>query len=325
MKSESCRSLGMTVYAPSCRLGLPSRRAAMPVVQLPANGSRIMPPGLVQANMERYRRCRGFCVGCLPRVISTCPYDPFAFNCVTPAQREALVRNGVKILKPTGDNAGRASLGAYQEWLQGGGGTPNGGARYSRKDNPNFYKELEQVNTKFNDDLDKFNENTKDATHFVLGKPSDFLINGGVVDKEIKLKGSKLWSKLYNNENHLNINIDELRNLPIAINRPIGVFNNYRSEINKSILTELKTSDGNILVAVTVGENDESDFDFVTTLFGKPSPKIVNWINSGYLTQVDKEKALDYLHIVGPIPTDTKNQALFTAANIVRHFDNSKF
>ncbi len=38
----------------------------MPVVVLPANGSRIHAPGLVEARMMRARRASGFCVGCLP-------------------------------------------------------------------------------------------------------------------------------------------------------------------------------------------------------------------------------------------------------------------
>lgn len=44
----------------------PSRLAAMPVVLLPANGSRIQAPGLVEARMMRARRASGFWVGCLP-------------------------------------------------------------------------------------------------------------------------------------------------------------------------------------------------------------------------------------------------------------------
>ena len=51
----------------------PNRLAAIPVVQLPANGSRIISPGLVEAKIIRYNNFSGFCVGCLPQVFSQSP------------------------------------------------------------------------------------------------------------------------------------------------------------------------------------------------------------------------------------------------------------
>lgn len=41
------------------------------------------------------------------------------FNIVTPNQREALIDLGVKIGKPTNDNAGKAAIGEYEAWMQG--------------------------------------------------------------------------------------------------------------------------------------------------------------------------------------------------------------
>lgn len=43
------------------------------------------------------------------------------FNTVTPEQREALVKEGVKILEPETNNAGKASMKAYEEWKQRSG------------------------------------------------------------------------------------------------------------------------------------------------------------------------------------------------------------
>ena len=48
-----------------------SRRfAAMPVVELPVKGSRIRAPLLVLASIARTTNANGFCVGCLPQVLS---------------------------------------------------------------------------------------------------------------------------------------------------------------------------------------------------------------------------------------------------------------
>ena len=44
--------------------------AAMPVVLLPANGSRIQAPACVEAKMIRLSRPNGFCVGCFVQVFS---------------------------------------------------------------------------------------------------------------------------------------------------------------------------------------------------------------------------------------------------------------
>ena len=51
----------------------PHRLAAIPVVELPLNGSRIQSPGVVEARIIRTRRRKGFCVGCLPQVFSQRP------------------------------------------------------------------------------------------------------------------------------------------------------------------------------------------------------------------------------------------------------------
>lgn len=47
----------------------PHRLAAMPVVELPLNGSRTQSPGLVDARIILTSKRNGFCVGCLPQVL----------------------------------------------------------------------------------------------------------------------------------------------------------------------------------------------------------------------------------------------------------------
>lgn len=54
---------------------LPSKLAAIPVVKLPAKGSRIVSPCRVLARIIRYRRRNGFCVGCLPQRFSHNPTE----------------------------------------------------------------------------------------------------------------------------------------------------------------------------------------------------------------------------------------------------------
>ena len=115
-----------------------------------------------------------------------------------------------------------------------------------------------------------------------------------------------------------------MRDLPRAVANPIAVFNNYGQEGNRAILTELHTEQGNVLVAIGLGKGDDVDFNVVRSAFGKRQNGVVEWINKGQLTYVDKEKALNYLHLAAPIAAASDNQELSRAANIVKHFENPK-
>lgn len=138
--------------------------------------------------------------------------------------------------------------------------------------------------------------------------PSEKLIEGGVVNKPLKYYGNKLRKKI---EEH-GFNQTELKNLPIAIANPIAVFNNYRNDSNRSILTELKMQDGNVLVAVSVGDGVDIDFNIIRSTFGKSSNKIENWIKQGLFTYIDKKKILNYLYPSAPIAEIANNSESFS-------------
>ena len=142
--------------------------------------------------------------------------------------------------------------------------------------------------------------------------------------------------------------LEELRNLPRAVADPIAVFNNYGENGNRSILTELKTLRGNFLVSVNIGKGVDVDFNIVSSVFGKGSGNVADWINKGYMTYVDKEKALNYLHHSAlravtsdssrlssedpavlphqsaPIAATAANAEFSSAAKVVENFENPK-
>ncbi|MCR5362450.1 MAG: hypothetical protein K6E73_10660 [Bacteroidales bacterium] len=225
------------------------------------------------------------------------------FNVVTPSLRDELVKQGVTISEPTRHGSGVKSLPAYEEWM--------GGARFSR---------IKPVNDKFNADLDKLTEDNADSVILSLGEPSAILRAGGVANLPMRLYGSKVIKKM---KKH-GFSLTALRDLPLAVADPIAVFNNYGKVGNRSILTELKTEQGNVLVSLEVGKGMDIDFNIITSAFGKSDNKIVNWLNKGYATYIDKRKALDYLHLAAPIAAASNNQELYSAANVVRDFQNPK-
>lgn len=177
---------------------------------------------------------------------------------------------------------------------------------------------MEEVNERFNEQLDNFSIENADKFYFDLGMPSSELLAAGVENKPIRLHGSKVAKKM---KKH-GFDSWELKNLPTAVAHPIAVFDNLGRKGNRSILTELKTSNGNFLVTIDLGKGTEADFDVISSVFGKRGESVVEWINKGYMRFVDKEKALNYLHLSAPIAEALDSTKLSSAANIVKNFDN---
>lgn len=181
-------------------------------------------------------------------------------------------------------------------------------------------REIERANAVFNAELDAFSEDNANRITFSLGRPSEVLRAAGVSDMPIKLYGNKLLKKI---KKH-GFDKVALRDLPRAVANPIAVFNNHKQEGNRAILTELHTEQGNVLVAIDLGKGADVDFNVVSSAFGKRQNGVVEWINRGQLTYVDKEKALNYLHLAAPITAASDNQKLSLAANIINGFKNPK-
>ena len=181
--------------------------------------------------------------------------------------------------------------------------------------------DLEDVNRRFNDELGRLTEENKDKVVLSLGRPSAVLLSAGVEDKPMKLYGNKVMKKM---KKH-GFSLAELQGLPRAVADPIAVFDNIGREGNRSILTELRTEQGNFLVTVDLGKGlEDIDFNIISSVFGKRDNNVVDWINKGYARYINKEKALDYLHHSAPIAEALSNPKLDSAAKVVKEFENPK-
>ena len=205
-----------------------------------------------------------------------------------------------------------------------------------------FTDKLNAVNERFNEELSNLTEENADKVTLWLGKPSKVLLAAGVEDKPMKLYGNKVIRKM---KKH-GFSLEELRDLPRAVADPVAVFNNYQREGNRSILTELKTQQGNFLVSVNIGKDADINFNIVRSVFGKGNENVVAWINNGLATYINKEKALSflshqsapiaataanagqesssYLHLSAPIAEAAENSELSSAAKIIKDFHNPK-
>ena len=149
--------------------------------------------------------------------------------------------------------------------------------------------ELERVNEEFNNRLSSLAANRNQKNRVLkLGRPSRFLIDGGVTDAEIILEFDKLARKSddgYKNE-HL-FDVMDVENLPLAIAYPIAVFDNTNGySSGKVILTELEKDGRNFIVVVqTISQRRKGgvvlEVNRIDTLFPKEERGIVNWFNKG--------------------------------------------
>lgn len=158
-------------------------------------------------------------------------------------------------------------------------------SRFSTPDN------LEEVNAEFNNKLSTLTEKNANSVVLNLGRPSEVLVKAGVEDKPMKLYGSKVVKKM---KKH-GFTLSELNNLPKAVADPIAVFDNYRKEGNRSILTELKTAQGNFLVSVEYGRSRDIDFNIVSSVFGKGDGNLKDWLKRGSATYINNEKVQNFL------------------------------
>ncbi len=180
-------------------------------------------------------------------------------------------------------------------------------------------EELDRVNEKFNEQLATLTEKNADKVVLSLGSPSKVLQLAGVKDMPMKLYGSKVMKKMRKH----GFALEELRDLPRAVADPIAVFNNYGKDGNRSVLTELHTKNGNFLVAISLGKGGEDiDFNIVSSVFGKGEDNIVDWLNRGLATYINKEKALNYLHHSALRAEALSSPRLSSAAKLVENFEN---
>ena len=182
-------------------------------------------------------------------------------------------------------------------------------------------EDTEEVNARFNDELSGLTEANADKVVLSLGRPSGILLSAGVEDRPMKLYGNKVMKKMRKH----GFALEELRDLPRAVADPVAVFNNYGEVGNRSILTELRTKQGNFLVSVDIGKDADIDFNIVRSVFGKGDNSIVDWINKGLATYINKKKALTFLsHQSAPIAATAANAELSSAAKVVKDFENPK-
>ncbi len=179
---------------------------------------------------------------------------------------------------------------------------------------------LQETNDRFNAELATLTEENAREKILNVGTPSSILLACGIENKPIRLYGAKLLSKVRKH----GYDLDDLKNLPLAISEPIAVFNGSKPN-SFAILTELRVGDNNILAALSVGKGGHDvDFNIIASVYDKRGDSVARWVNDGKMLWVDKKKALDYFSVSAPLAEAQNNQELISTANIIQNFQNPK-
>ncbi len=176
---------------------------------------------------------------------------------------------------------------------------------------------IQSINDKFNKELLSINEKNADSKYLSLGMPNDILQSTGIQNKELKLYGNKIIKKA---KKH-GFQISDLTNLPKSISKPIAIFSGA-IENSHAVLTELKIDNKNVLVSISIGKNNDIDFNIVSSVYGKDAKGVLDWINKEKMLYTNKNKTLDYLRISAPIADAQNNQEFDVAAKVIQNFEN---
>lgn len=190
--------------------------------------------------------------------------------------------------------------------------------------------DIESVNERFNERLDELVDNPNQKDRILhLGNSSKFLQEGGISDAEIILEYDKLVRKSVESyKNRHPYSIEDIKDLPKAISSPIAVFVNTNGNDDHVILTELKKDGKNFIVAIKTSRQNRKGGVILTvneivTLFPKDEKGVINWINTGKATNIDKEKALRFIEALPNHPgTTITNEELYSATKVVKDFVN---
>lgn len=225
----------------------------------------------------------------------------------------------VLVTDPTQIKSATDNVGAFD------GANPD--IRYREGDN---LDDIESVNERFNERLDELVDNPNQKDRILhLGNSSKFLQEGGISDAEIILEYDKLVRKSVESyKNRHPYSIEDIKDLPKAISSPIAVFVNTNGNNDHVILTELKKDGKNFIVAIKTSRQNRKGgvvltVNEIVTLFPKDEKGIINWINTGKATNIDKEKALRFIEALPNHPgTTITNEELDSATKVVKDFVN---
>lgn len=195
-------------------------------------------------------------------------------------------------------------------------------AENSKKKEDVLYRSDDEVNRKFNEELEQqINGNLPKGHVYQLGRPSEALQSAGLPYLPIELAASRLSDKSMQ-ENHP-FELSEVENLPEAIQNPLAVFRSATHIGSFVVMTEIEHKGKNFVVAIQANKkkgrieiNDIRSVHYRTT-----NAHMANWITEGLLEYVDKKRMAEWLSKQQYNSAEVRKQ-FNHATKIVESFEN---
>jgi len=183
----------------------------------------------------------------------------------------------------------------------------------------------EQLNEKFNDELEKFRNKTLKTRDLHLGIPEGILRASGLQASEITIDKAVLAIHL----NKHGLKVDDIKDLAKAIQKPIMVYE-WGTKAKSLIITEIRHGENKITVAVKLERNGEVlNVNELASVHGKSAERFFSDMLNAHeggleeaLRWVEHEKALEWLGFTPPKGVSSLTNQELSIAKIIRDFDN---
>ncbi|MDR1226790.1 MAG: hypothetical protein LBK47_07835 [Prevotellaceae bacterium] len=194
--------------------------------------------------------------------------------------------------------------------------------------------DINAVNEQFNKELQWQIEGRLPKNHvYRLGMPNSILQAAGVTNLPIEMRAIDLALKSSMSYQKHPFNILDIKNLPIAITKPIGIFDSTKKDGAKVLFTEIKDKQNYnytvILRVITIDRRLQVEVNSIRSLYPKDNTDgVLDWINSSdkLLRWVDKEKAFGWIRKLPPCVADVANTTKRNfATKIIQNFQNPTF
>ena len=186
-----------------------------------------------------------------------------------------------------------------------------------------------EVNKRFNEELDEFKDKQLKGGILHLGEPNALLRSSGLNASEITLTAKTLKEHL---DKH-GIKIEEIKDLPNAINNPMMVYEWGTKAKSTIIITNItRENSDKITVAVKLERNgEEMTINEIASIHGKEGQLFIsdmisegehNIDNSLKYVQENRKEVLDWLGLDSPKESASLTNEELHIAKVLQNFEN---
>ncbi len=189
-----------------------------------------------------------------------------------------------------------------------------------------FSKEVEEVNEKFNNELQQQIDGILPEGHiYQLGMPSEVLVATGIPELPIQLNSTKLQDKAtgYGHD----YDLEEVRDLVKALHDPLAVFAYGDKTKAQNIVVEIQSNDKNFVVGLALRPKVGGkilEINSIRNVFPKDNAEWLNWISQGKALYLDKKRIQTLIDQQRTNLADVDYLDLNSVTNVIKNFKNKE-